>query len=113
MHTDLSRYKNFIYDNIELLEELVAKEPLFESARYYTYISKLRLAEHSFNFLLDEFMFACMKAGDITDIISSDDFHNIKHRRSKVAEKINAIISKDPNKIKVLKDLLDGYKERV
>lgn len=111
MVNDLNKYKGFIYDNIELLEDLIKKTPS-DSKKYYTYISKLRLAEHTFNYLLDEFMFACMKAEDLTNVISSEDFHDIKRRRSEVAEKIHRIISEDPNKTKTFNDLLDWYKER-
>ena len=113
MKDNMNNFKDFIYDFISLLEELTEKEPKIEDGRYFKYLAQLRITEHSFNFLLDQFMYECLKTGDLNNVISSNDFHKIKERRNVVASKLAGKIKSDTQKQKVLKDLLQNYILRV
>ena len=113
MKDNMNNFKDFIYDFISLLEELTEKVPIIENSRYFKYLAQLRITEHSFNFLLDQFMYECLKTGDLNNVISSNDFHKIKERRNVVASKLAGKIKSDTQKQKVLKDLLQNYILRV
>ena len=112
MINDLRHFKNFIHDYLSILEALTEKDQKIENETYYTFLAKLRLTEHSFNFLLDQFMYLGIKSGAFGDVITSDEFHEIKRRRNIVARKISQKISADKKKQNAMLALLQDYMSR-
>lgn len=78
-------YKSFLLNYMEILETLVGKVKDEKS------VSELRIAERSFNFLLNYF-----PPEQVRTTFGMEEWNNLKKRRDILAAKISDMIDSDP-----------------
>lgn len=89
MINDYTQYKKLILNYLKTLEDLT------HSTKYKDkdakFLSQLRSAERSFNFLLDQF-----PPGQVAAMFGKEKWDDIKHRRIRVASKVSHAIDTNP-----------------
>ncbi len=97
MYKDPLRYKQFLIDYLELIEELFEdiNNKLHQNSTFEPkQLAELRSAERSFNFLLN--MFGNSTKWQVRDYFEMKEWNDIKVRRDTVASKISTVIENDP-----------------
>ena len=89
MIRDIEKYKELIFNYLKILEDLTHTDKFKEKDGKF--LSQLRSAERSFNFLLDQF-----PQGKTEAIFGKERWENIKLRRIRVASKVSHAIDTNP-----------------
>jgi len=89
MIRDIEQYKELILNYLKILEDLT-HSPKFKN-KDAKFLSQLRTAERSFNFLLDQF-----PQGQVAAMFGKEKWEDIKRRRIRVASKASHAIDTSP-----------------
>ena len=90
MIRDIQKFKELIEDYLQILEDLTEADKYKEKDGKF--LSQMRSAERSFNFLLDQFPSAQIEA-----MFGKTRWDNIKQRRNLLASRIASAIDSDPD----------------
>ncbi len=85
MIRDTKEFKGFVINYIKILEDLTHSDKYKE--RDAKFLSQLRTAERSFNFILDQFPQSHIEA-----MFGKERWRDLKHRRDRVASRVSRII---------------------
>jgi|GEM_PF-4752553 len=90
MIRDMGKFKDFIENYLQILEDLVRSDKFKEGDAKF--LSQLRSAERSFNFLLDQF-----PNGQVEGMFGREKWAYIKNRRTYIASAVSDAIDFDPD----------------
>lgn len=96
------RFHDFLLVYLQLLEGLITN---VESIKDPVFLSRLRLAERTFNFFLDRFPLK-----EVSAQFGLEKWHEIKNIRDRLAEKIAIAIESDPKNVKRFNFFCDQLK---
>lgn len=88
-----NQYLNFIEFYLNFLQDLLN---IASTKKDPKYLAELRIAERSFNFLLDRAMFDMVKENVSEVFGGSENLNSIKAKRDKIAREVSDLIENDP-----------------